>query len=152
MSYTVEKKTIEPIRVAYLNYQGDVRKVNKVFPSVFKAIKGNVNGAPFFHYYEMNPTTKIGHLELCAPTTENTSNLAIQIKEFPAFSALCTTHIGSYDTIMNAYDAIRQYAIENHITLTPEFRETYIKGAGAVFKGNPNDYITEIAIPIEENH
>ena len=47
MNYTVEIKNIEPIRVAYMKYKGIVTEANKVFPNVFKAIRGKSNGANF---------------------------------------------------------------------------------------------------------
>lgn len=151
MTYKIEIRNIEPVRVAYLAYQGDIRKASKVFPTVFKSIKGSVNGAPFFHYLEMNPITKIANMELCVPTDEIPSNPAIHIKEFPTMKALCTTHIGPYDTLVNAYEAINSYAMKNNIQLDSQFREVYVKGAGMIFKGNPKMYITDIAILIVES-
>lgn len=152
MKYDIEVKTVEAVRVAYINYQGDVSKVNKVFPTVFKSIKGKVSGAPFFEYLEMNPNTQVAHVELCVPSEATPSNPNVQIKEFPAYTALCTTHFGGYDSIMYAYEALRNYATENNIILAPQFREIYIKGPGAVLKGNPANYITEIAIPVLERN
>lgn len=48
MNYKIEIKDIEPIRVAFMGYKGTVSGASKVFPNLFKAIQGKVNGAPFF--------------------------------------------------------------------------------------------------------
>lgn len=150
MIYNVEIRVIEPERVAFITYNGEVNKANKVFPAVFKAIKGKSNGAPFFHFLKMDPETKIATVELCVPTHEGSSNPTIQIKNFTSMKTLCTTHVGCYDTLSNAYKAIRMYAIEHNILLDSTFREVYVKGPGAIFKGNPLAYITDIIIPILE--
>lgn len=39
MKYQVEIKNVEAMRVAYTKYKGEVKRANKVFPSVFKAIR-----------------------------------------------------------------------------------------------------------------
>ncbi|MEW9095977.1 MAG: GyrI-like domain-containing protein [Clostridiaceae bacterium] len=150
MSYQIEIKDIEPIRVAFMRYKGIVTEANKVFPNVFKSIGGKANGAPFFNYYAIDPKTKIGELELCVPTAETPTVNGVEVKEFPRIKVVYVTHIGSYETMHNAYVAIDEYAEEHNLTLQPPFREVFIKGPGMFLKGNPNKYITEILFPIKE--
>lgn len=150
MEYIIEIRDIEPIRVASLRYKGIATEANKVFPNVFKSIKGKTNGAPFFCYYEMNPETKMGEMDLCVPTEETPTASGIEAKEMPRIKAVCITHIGSYETLYKAYGAIDQYAMEHNLKLQSPFREVFIKGPGMLLKGNPNQYITEILFPIWE--
>lgn len=150
MSYSVEVKDIEPIRVAYIPYKGVATEANKVFPSVFKAIQEKANGAPFFCYYVMDQNTRMGEMDLCVPTAENPNANGITTKEIPRVKAVCVTHVGPYNTMQNAYEAIDRFARENELSLKPPFREVFIKGPGMIFKGNPEKYITEIIFPIEE--
>ena len=150
MNYKVEIKELEPIRVAFMKYNGIATEANKVFPNVFKSIRGKVDGAPLFNYIKMDSQSKIGTIELCVPTQENPCGNGIEVKELPRIKAVCVTHIGSYDSIKMAYDAIDKYAMENHLTLMPPFREVFIKGPGMLLKDNPNKYITEIQFPIKE--
>lgn len=150
MNYEIEIKDVEPIRVAFMKYRGAIAEANKVFPNVFKAIRGKTNGAPFFCYYVMDPKSKIGELELCVPTLDTPNGNGITVKEMPRIKAVCVTHIGPYKTMNLAYEAINHYAHENNLILEPPFREVYIKGPGMFLKGNPNKYITEIIFPIKE--
>lgn len=150
MDYQIEIRDIEPIRVAFIKYKGIATQANKVFPNVFKSIQGKANGAPFFCYYVMNQKTKVGEMELCVPTAETPNGNGISVKEMPRIKAVCVTHIGSYETMNNAYVAIDHYARENNLTLQRPFREVYIKGPGMFLKGNPKRYITEILFPIKE--
>ena len=63
MEYQIEIREIEPVRVAYIKFKGFAPEANKVFPNVFKSIRGQSNGAPFFCYLSMNPETKMGDME-----------------------------------------------------------------------------------------
>lgn len=150
MEYQIEVRDIEPIRVAFLHYKGVATEANKVFPNVFKSIRGKTNGAPFFCYYVMNQETKTGEMDLCVPTEETPVGNGIEVKEMPYIKAVCATHTGPYETLYQAYGAIDQYAAEHKLKLQPPFREVYIKGPGMFLKGNPDKYITEILFPIKE--
>ena len=149
MDYQIEIKDIEPIRIAYMRYKGVVTEANKVFPNVFKSIRGKSNGAPFFNYIAMNPETKIGEIELCVPTNEIPVEKGVDIKEIPRIKAVCLIHVGSYETLNKAYEAIDKYAIENGIELCSPFREVIFKGTVMFLKGNPDKYLTEIHFPIK---
>ena len=48
MKYEIEIRNVEPMRVAYMYYKGLGRDASKVFPNVFKAIRGRPTGHPFF--------------------------------------------------------------------------------------------------------
>lgn len=149
MQYQIEIRETPPVRVAYMKYKGIATEANKIFPNVFKSIRGKVNGAPFFSYLAMNPETKQGEMELCVPTVENPAGNGIEVKEMPRIKAVCVTHIGSYETLPLAYAAIDKYAADNGLILTLPFREVFIKAPGMFLKGNPDKYITEIQFPIK---
>ncbi len=98
----------------------------------------------------MDPVTKIGKVELCLPTREVSANPAFQIKKIPATRALSVVYTGSYDTLLKAYQAIEAYALEQQFQLDSQFREVYLKRPGVIWQGKPEDYVTEIIIPIKE--
>ncbi len=150
MDYKIEIRDIEPVRVAFLPYKGIVTGANKMFPCVFQSIRGKTNGAPFLYYYEMNPITKMGVMDICIPTEESPSKSGVEVKELPRIKAISVSHVGSYETLHYAYAAIEQYALEHRLQLQQPFREVYIKGPGMFFKGNPSGYITEVLFPIKE--
>jgi effector-binding domain-containing protein len=150
MNYKIEIKDIEPVRAAVMRYKGPAAGASKVFPNVFKAIQGKASSSPFICYHKMNQETKTGDMELCVPTAEIPSGNGVAAKDLPRIKAVCVTHIGPYETIHYAYEAIDRYAQEKMLTLQPPFREVFIKGPGMLIKGNPNKYITEIQFPLKE--
>lgn len=151
MNYKVRVKEVESIRVAYIKYHGKVENANKIFPTVFKSIKGNKNGPPFFKYLNFDKESKVGDIELSVPTLENPTSDNVLIKILPPVKVLSTVHKGSYETIFNAYKAIEDYALEENIVLSPVFKEIFIKGPGMILKGNPKNYITEIQFVIKRD-
>ncbi|MDE6947746.1 MAG: GyrI-like domain-containing protein [Anaeroplasmataceae bacterium] len=150
MKHEIEIREIEPIRVAYMKYNGIAAEANKVFPNVFKAIMGKSNGAPFFMYYNMDREKGIGEMELCVPTVEEPLGNGILVKETPRVKALFATHFGSYKSLFEAYAEMDEYAEKNKIELCMPIREVFVKGPGMIFKGNQDKYITEIIFPIKE--
>lgn len=150
MNYEIKIKDVEPIRVAVMRYKGPVSGASKVFPNVFKSIGGKSNGAPFLCYHIMDQETKIGEMEICVPTGETPNGNGITVKDMPRIKAISVTHIGPYENMQGAYEAIGCYAKEKNLTLQLPFREVFIKGPGMIIKGNPNKYITEILFPFKE--
>lgn len=150
MNYEINVKEVEPIRVAYIRYHGKADMANSLFPQVFKSVKGKSTGAPFFNFIKMDESSKIGDIELSLPTNEIPNSDSVLVKNIPRTKVVSTIHVGSYESINKAYEAIRKYISTNKIIVTESFREIYIKGPGIIFKGDKNKYITEIQFDIRE--
>ncbi|HEX3023068.1 MAG TPA: GyrI-like domain-containing protein, partial [Lachnospiraceae bacterium] len=151
MMYQVEVREMESLRVAFIKYRGIAMEANKLFPKVFQAIKGKANGAPFIYFHTFNPDTKMGEMDLCVPTEMEPFGNGVDIQEISGTKVLCTTHVGPYDLLDQAYEAINQYAMKKRIRIGTPYREIYLKGPGILLKGNPDKYITEIAFPVKED-
>lgn len=152
MSYEFEIKKLEPVTAATVHYRGKYSDAAKYFPSIFKAVKGKSCGAPFCIYYNHDEEAQTADVEVCVPTQETVNGASIKIKEIPCARALCTVHCGNYESLIKAYDALRKQIDENNLNAKLSCRETYIKGPGMIFKGNPDNYITEVAIYLEDEN
>lgn len=148
MSYEIEVKEIAPVTVASIRYKGKYDDVGKYIGKIYKAVKNNAAGAPFSCYFDAEYQEE-ADIELCVPTTKLIVDSSVESKVLPAIKAICTTHVGSYETINLAYKALTDYGNENNYTMLTPSREIYVKGPGMIFKGNENNYVTEIVIPIE---
>lgn len=151
MSNQITIKEIEPVRVAYKSYKGNVLEAGKHMPTIFKSIKGKNNGTPFFCIINVDESTGIGELDLCVPTMETPNTNDVFIKEMPRIHAVSLIHQGGYDSLPESYQKIAKYIDEHGFTVVGPCREVYIKGPGPILKGNPDNYITEILLPIEES-
>ena len=151
MNYEIKIRDIEPVLAATLRFNGRHKDAGKHFPDIYKALKGQSAGSPFFCYYDKE-FKEIADIELCVPVSEKKELRGIIIKELPRIKAVSTVHTGSYETISNAYKALSEYIIEKQLKTDLPIREIYIKGPGMFFKGNPDKYITEIVIPLENRY
>ena len=148
MNYKIEVKRIAPVTVASIRYKGKYSDVGEHIGKIYKAVKNNSAGAPFNCYYDAE-FKEDADIELCVPTTKLINDSSVTAKTLPEIKAVCTTHTGSYDNLNLAYKALFDYANEHHITYLSPSREVYVKGPGMIFKGNENNYVTEIMIPFE---
>lgn len=149
MSYQMEIKTVPPVLVASVRYQGRYDEVGKYVGEIYRNLKGNQCGNPFNCYYDEG-YKETADIEVCVPAKKSFHNSVIQTKELPAIKAIHTVHHGPYESINKAYKTIFDYANSNHLKCVTPSREIYVKGPGMIFKGNPNNYVTEILVPIEE--
>jgi DNA-binding transcriptional MerR regulator len=148
MNYKIEIKDIPAIKVASIRYKGKYNDCGKYIGTIYKAIKGNTNGEPFNCYYD-GEFKEDADIETCVPTSKLVCDSVITTKELPLIRAISTMHNGSYESLNMAYKALFDYAKEKNINCLTPSREIYLKGPGMIFKGNPNNYITEVIIPIE---
>ena len=148
MSYEIVTKTYEAMPVAALRYRGRYDESGKYFGRLFSVVKGKANGAPFNCYYDPD-YKEDADIEACVPVKESVKGECVVTKSLPKIKAIVTTHKGSYDSIGNAYKALTDYAIANNIKCMLPSREIYLKGPGMIFKGNPDNYVTEVAMEIE---
>lgn len=151
MTYKIEVKTVQPIAVASMRFQGKYSDVGHYIGKIYKVVKDKANGAPFNCYYD-EEFKEDADIELCVPTKGilHSSNSDIICKQLPQIKGIATIHTGSYETLNQAYKALLDYAFEHQLKCKIPSREIYQKGPGAIFKGNPDKYVTEIIIPIEE--
>lgn len=150
MNYQIKEKEIAAVTVAAIRYKGKYSDVGKYIGILYKAVKGDAAGAPIQCYHDAEYMEEGADLELCLPTKKRISHPDVTAKQLPAIKAICTTHTGSYEKLNLAYKALMDYANEHHLNCTTPSREIYVKGPGMIFKGNEDNYITEIIIPYEE--
>lgn len=72
---------------------------------------------------------------------------SIKFIDIPETKCICIYHSGSYETIGKSYSRILKYIEDNKLKMNGYFRESYIDGIWN--KENPEDYLTEIQIPIK---
>ncbi len=149
MNYQVDIRIVAPVLVASIRYHGKYSELGKYIAEIYKNLKGNGCGTPFNCYYEEG-YKEIVDIEVCVPTKKKIDNSNIETKELPEIKAIHTVHYGPYDEIGKAYKTIIDYAKLNNLKCVLPSREIYVKGPGMIFKGNPNNYITEILVPFED--
>ncbi|MGC7869973.1 MerR family transcriptional regulator [Desulfosporosinus sp. SYSU MS00001] len=149
MNYKIELKEFNALTVAAIRFKGKYSDVGKYIGMIYQEAKGETSGEPFCCYYD-DDFKEEADIELCVPTKGMVAGKKTVAKLLPKIRAICTIHVGTYETLNLAYKAVLDYAKEHRLKSILPSREIYHKGPGLVFKGNPNKYITEIVIPIEQ--
>lgn len=146
--YEVIKKQLDEAQVISIRYKGRYDECGSYISKLYKVAKGAQKDVPFNIYYDEG-YEEIADIEVCLPVKKEVVSKEVAFKNIPAVQVLSVIHIGPYDQVGGAYEAISKYAKDNGINLVGPTREIYRKGPGMLFKGNPNKYVTEVIIPIK---
>ena len=147
--YKINVKTFNTIDVISTKYIGRYDECGPYFGKLHKHAKGNAKGIPFNLYYDLE-FKEDASIEVCLPVKKKMDGTnEILCKNLPEVKGISVVHIGPYDTIGEAYQSLIDYALKNNHELELPMRETYLKGPGILFMGNPNKYETEVFIPFK---
>lgn len=149
--YDITEKMTERMLVASYRYVGRYEDMGTHFSHVFKVVGKHGSGKPpvvLFHDAEYREED--AQIEICIPIREEIIGKNVETKRLESAKVLSVTYQGPYETISDGYKALIDYANSHDYTLLSPSRNIYHKGPGALLKGNPNKYITEIQFPIVE--
>jgi len=148
--FEIEEKQIETILIAGYKMRGAYDVVGKGFRAISKEFGRHIVGKPMTLYYDGEYHEKDARFEACFPIRKGSSTKDISVRRLPGKKAVTLIHKGPFDQIGRSYQKIFSYInLKSHQTMLP-FREKYIKSPGMIFKGNPNNYLTEIIISIKQ--
>ena len=148
-NFEVEEKEAETILIAGYRMNGRYNEAGEGFKILGKEIGGNINGKPMVLYYDGEYKESGADFEPCFPVRKGSSAGKISVRELTGGKCVSIIHKGRYETLGNSYKLLFDYmSAKNYKPVLPS-REIYIKGPGMIFKGNPNNYITEIQIYIQ---
>ena len=105
--YDITIEEIAPVMVAGMRIKDSYNRVGKYVSELYKAVKGNADGNLINCYYDQD-CVEIADMELCIPIRKRIADSSASCKQLPAVKALCTTHIGNYETLYLAYKALFQ--------------------------------------------
>lgn len=88
-------------------------------------------------------------VEICqAVTRRGRDGDGVVFKEMPAVTVASVLHRGPYDGLSKAYAYAMEWVEQNGYRVTDYVRESYIDGVWN--KDNPEDWLTEIQVPVEK--
>ena len=108
-------------------------------------------GKPLTLYHAPEDADGIADLETCVPVGPAVcAGEGISVRELPACRALTYRHHGPWDRLGASWAKVMAHLEAQGLVAAPPFREVYVKGPGMFFKGNPEKYVTEIQVPLQE--
>lgn len=129
----MEIKTQPPMKVLYSSHQTTIPELGNFVATIAKQLyaeasaKGAlISGPQYWMYHGMdgNPDT-VFTLEIALPVQGDIQSSAFNVKELPAFKAVCCWHEGPWEKMETSYGAILEYIGQHKIPMTDECREVY---------------------------
>lgn len=127
--------------------------LSRAFGELFKFLGRSFRrpaGAPFCLYHDAEFKEEDIDMEVCVPTKKKLwSRGEITAEELPGGPVAYTLHVGAYENISRAYQALAGWIQEHGHETSGPARETYLVGPTQV--KDRAAYQTEVAWPIAEN-
>lgn len=148
--FDIEEKTLDTILVASIRTKGEYHEIGKLFSRIAKKMGQNINGKAMALYYDGEYKETDADFEACMPVKKGREMGNIKIGELPGGRCVALIHKGLYSELGRSYNKIINYLKGKGYNFQLPTREIYLKGPGLILKGNPNNYLTEIQMMIEE--
>jgi len=148
--FEIEEKEVETILIAGYRMKGKYPDVGKGFGILGKRFGRDINGKPMTLYYDGEYKEDGADFEPCFPVKKGKDEKGISVRELKGGKCVSLIHKGPYENLGKSYQKIFGYINEKGYKTQLPHRDIYIKGSGMIFKGNPNNYLTEIQIFIEK--
>jgi effector-binding domain-containing protein len=155
-SYDVVIKKVEAQNVASVR---DVipayDQIGKLYEELFSFCgrhRVQFTGPPMAIYHDAEYREKDADVEAAVPVAGNLPpHPRISVKVLPAEEQMaCLIHKGPYENFNQAYKALMSWVEANQYQIAGPNREIYLKGPGRFLKGNPDNYLTEIQLPVKK--
>lgn len=153
-NYNVIIKKVEPMKIASIrDIIPDYSQQHHLWMEVGEHLKKHnvkIVGPCFVLYYDPGYKESDVDIEIAEPIAASLPETdRIKVKTIQGIdNAACVIHKGPYANLSSAYTALMKWIEENEYKVAGPNRELYLEGEWCT--DNPNEYITEIQIPIEK--
>lgn len=147
--FDIEEKVVETLLIAGVRMKAKYEEVGKGFSRLGQAMGRYISGKAMTLYYDAEYQEEHADYEACFPVRKGFNGKeGISVRELPGGKCIMLIHKGPYQTLGESYKRLTAYLHDKGYTEKLPSREIYLKGPGMIFKGNPNNYLTEIQIMI----
>jgi DNA-binding transcriptional MerR regulator len=153
----VVEQQISSFLIAAIRVRGSFDQVGDIYKRLGRAIGFGLSGSPGMLVYDEEYRPGDSDFEPYFPIKdlkeakrEKIIAQGISVREIAGGRALTLIHCGPYDKVSPTYAKLFQAARTRNLNVRLPTREVYIKGPGMIFKGNPENYVTEVQMLVEE--
>jgi DNA-binding transcriptional MerR regulator len=146
--FSIEEKTLSRTLVAGIRMKGKYSDCGAGFARLGRMVGRYIKGKCLCLYYDGEYREEDAEFEPCFPVRKAVQFDGVSVHELPASRCVTLVHKGRYDTLGRSYARVLRYVADKKLTIALPTREVYVKGPGMIFRGNPNNYLTEIQLPV----
>jgi DNA-binding transcriptional MerR regulator/effector-binding domain-containing protein len=145
-SFEVQEKTISPLLIAGVRMKGKYSDCGPAFSRIGRSFGRYICGKCFLLHYDDEYREDDADFEACMPIRQRKEADGISVRELVGGPCVSLLHKGPYDQLGRSYAKVFQYVRQHGYRALSPTREVYLKGPGMIFKGNPQNYLTEIQV------
>jgi DNA-binding transcriptional MerR regulator/effector-binding domain-containing protein len=147
--FQCELKDVPPLKIAAVRMHAPYNQCGQGFAKIGKAMWNHICGPALLLVYDMD-YQEIANYETCMSVKGGRSQGDIEVRDLPAVHCVALLHKGPYEQLGRSYQKALAYVKEKGLTIASPCREVYLKGPGMFLRGNPQNYLTEIQLTIEQ--
>jgi DNA-binding transcriptional MerR regulator len=148
--FHVEEKSIDPVRIAGIRMKGRYSDCGRAFAQIGRRLGRHISGKPMLLHYDCEYREDDADFEACMPIRGGNAGDGVTTRELLGGHCVSLLHVGPYDRLGHSYAKLLEYIHDKGYKITMPTREVYLKGPGMIFRGNPEKYLTEIQMLVEE--
>lgn len=133
-----------------IRYKGKYSDIGKYFSKLIKKTGRFIKGKALGFYYDLEYKEENADIEVCVATRKKIEVPEINCRLFPETPFVSIVHKGPYGTQGPSYLKLFDYNSKKGYKQIAPIIERYIKGPGSIFPGNPENYLTELIILLQE--
>lgn len=152
--YTFNSEIVEfYFAIPYLGeikVNGSYGDVGNGFSTIYRSAGRYTKGSPYSFFYDMEYKEENPNFSAVVELSRKIKSERFETKSFKKSRAVKVLYKGDYGGQGKAYIKLFNYCKKKGYKVKLPIIEHYIKGPGLIFKGNPNNYLTECIFLIEE--
>jgi effector-binding domain-containing protein/DNA-binding transcriptional MerR regulator len=150
INYEIQEKQVEDIIFAGFRFKGKYDEVGSAFKKVGRKAGRFISGNALTLYYDCEYKENDADIEAGFPVSKSLkANSGIDCKILKGGKSVTIVHKGPYESLNKSYEKLFTFIEQKKYKSLSPSREVYLKGPGMIFKGNPENYLTEIQVLIQ---
>ena len=146
----VEEITLEIPYLAAVSVRGTYATIATGFRTLYRKAGRLASGAPYGFFYDMEYKEDDAVMEAVFALSREAMIGGVECRNLPEHRAVRILYKGPYSGVGSAYMKLFEYCGGKGYTPVPPVVERYLKGPGLIFKGNPEHYLTECNLLVQE--
>ncbi|TWT38522.1 MerR family transcriptional regulator [Blastopirellula retiformator] len=142
----ISERKVDRLLVAGLRMRGRYTDCGKAFGKIGWQYGRQLCGPAMMLHYDKEYKEHDADFEACFPIRPAASRKGIEVHELEGGRLVSLTHCGPYETLTGSYVRLLRYVRTRHPGYLLPTRESFLKGPGWLFRGDPEKYRTELQI------
>lgn len=144
----IEEKVVPDMLIAGYRMKGKYSEIGKGFGILGKHAGRYLKGPASCLYYDGEYKEEDADFEPFFEVSQDVDKEGINCRVLKGGRMVTILHKGPYEKLSESYKIIMDAIKDEGLEINNPSREVFIKGPGMIFRGNPENYLTEIQFSV----